>query len=131
MNRMYMKKPILTILVLLFSFYLYAQLDSVNCQNFRTGKFSYKGEPYNGTIIKRSARRQIEINESGRKLIYQIDWVNDCEYNLTFLKVKKGNALQKRGDVINVKIIESTKYSYVYFAVFNGKEYSQTIWIVK
>jgi ribosomal protein S17 len=122
-------------LILVFSFFIgsincVAQLDSTNCKNFHTGKFSYKEAPYTGTVIKRTAHKQVEINESGRRLVYRIEWVNDCEYNLIFLRVHNGNASHKPGDVVNVKIIESGKFSYVYVAVYKGKEYSQTIWMI-
>ena len=79
-----MKKWLAVIAALFFSFYASAQLDSVTCAKFRTGRFVYLNDSSQTVIVKRTAKKQEEKNEQTNVVTkFKIKWINNCEYELT------------------------------------------------
>lgn len=82
-----------------------------NCSYFRTGTFSYadKEIPYR---IVRNESIQIETNtDTGDELHTSIEWKSDCEYILTYIKIKypKRDMNYLLGTKIFVKILETNE----------------------
>lgn len=82
-----------------------------NCSAFRTGTFSYadKEMPYR---IVRDESIQIETNtDTGDELHTSIEWKSDCEYILTYIKIKypKRDMNCLLGTKIFVKILETNE----------------------
>ncbi|MEG0915561.1 MAG: hypothetical protein RSF68_00960 [Myroides sp.] len=96
-----------TLLALLMLSYCYAQ--DKNCSYFRTGTFSYadKEMPYR---IVRDEGIQVETNtDTGDELHTSVEWKSDCEYILTYIKIKypKRDMNYLLGTKIFVKILET------------------------
>ena len=96
-----------TLLTLLMLSYCYAQ--DKNCSYFRTGTFSYadKDMPYR---IVRDEGIQVETNtDTGDELHTSVEWKSDCEYILTYIKIKypKRDMNYLLGTKIFVKILET------------------------
>jgi len=99
------------------------------CDNFKTGSFKYLDEPYTEVVIKRTKKYQYEHNkEDGMKLKFKIDWINDCHYTLTYIKVNSKTNKSVLGKKINVFITEIiTPKSYKYVADYYGKKTNCTV----
>lgn len=98
-----------TLLMVLLLNSCYAQ--EKNCSYFRTGTFSYadKEMPYR---IVRNESVQIETNtDTGDELHTSIEWKSDCEYILTYIKIKypKRDMNYLLGTKIFVKILETNE----------------------
>lgn len=98
-----------TLLMVLMLNSCYAQ--EKNCSYFRTGTFSYadKEMPYR---IVRNESIQIETNtDTGDELHTSIEWKSDCEYILTYIKIKypKRDMNYLLGTKIFVKILETNE----------------------
>jgi len=98
-----------TLLMVLMLTNCYAQ--EKNCSYFRTGTFSYadKEMPYG---IVRNESIQIETNtDTGDELHTSIEWKSDCEYILTYIKIKypKRDMNYLLGTKIFVKILETNE----------------------
>lgn len=98
-----------TLLMVLMLNSCYAQ--EKNCSYFRTGTFSYadKEIPYR---IVRNESIQIETNtDTGDELHTSIEWKSDCEYILTYIKIKypKRDMNYLLGTKIFVKILETNE----------------------
>lgn len=80
---------------------------SSDCQRFYEGKFSVKGDT-SGTYILRKDGVQHEILEFlNIDMELKVEWLNDCEYNLIFIKNKnKKFSFYEPGETINIKISE-------------------------
>ena len=82
-----------------------ANFNCDDCKKFREGKFIVKNDT-GGSYIIRNDKYQHEIfpymNSDAE---YKINWVSNCEYNLTFIKDKNRKfVIFKPGEKINIKI---------------------------
>ncbi len=85
-----------------------------NCEIFKKGRYSYINPLYKDVQIIRKKRKQIEKTKNS-KFTYKIEWVTNCEYNLTYLKISEEKYKYLLGEVINVKIIDVLENgNYVY-----------------
>lgn len=100
-----------------------------NCENFRTGYFSYLEEPFTSVVVRRTKKFQYEHNKKdGMKLKFKIDWIDDCQYTLTYIKVNAKtdkNVLRKKINVSITEIINPNSYKYI--ADYYGKKTSFTV----
>lgn len=103
----------LTILFFIaFNFCTYSQ--EKKCSDFRTGTFIYSNPLYKNWKVVRSDNEQIEIDDVEKiKLQASVDWISDCEYNLTYTKFNDSDDSPIIGKKINVKIIKVGKNSVV------------------
>ncbi len=92
------------------------QTDSISrdCKILHEGTFVYDtGEKLIKVVIQ--GNRHIEYHNGGKYYIKsKIEWVNDCEYNMTMLENNIPNFPYRPGDVMNVKIdkVEGNKIYY-------------------
>jgi len=86
-----------------------------NCDNFRTGEYTYTDPEMSAYTIKRSDSIQIEINnETGIEIYTLVKWISDCEYELTYSKILNVDQDVSHiiGQKINVEIIEIVGNTY-------------------
>jgi hypothetical protein len=92
--------------LLLLAFFVpaiaFAQLK--DCKLMHQGKFKYMaGEEE--VIITIQDSSMVEYHQGGKYIIKtRIDWINDCEYTITILKVTVPEFALGTGDQVNVKI---------------------------
>lgn len=105
----------------------FGQEDSFDCGKFLTGTFRYEEEPYTKVLIHRTETKQIEsIPSTGSKTTFKIVWNSACEYDLIFVKSNRPTNF-KKGEIIQVKIVEVEDDSYIYEAYCRGTKSSFTI----
>lgn len=114
-----MKILIITSLALLtFSFKFENKLT---CKNFKTGKFKLTDSITGDFIIERNDSIQIEKSvKYGDTLIYRINWVNDCEYELVMQKGREELMNIFKGKILIVRIIETYKETYKFESYLKG-----------
>ena len=86
-----------------------------DCKFLHDGKFRLVGKA-GTTIITRDKKVQVEENaDMGVVVIYDIKWINDCTYELSFKQLIKGDPsiAGKKGDVLPVHINEIKSKSYI------------------
>lgn len=91
--------------------------QSNDCKCFRTGKYTYKEEPYELVQIKRTKKIQTEYNpKDNLTLKFKIEWIDSCEYVLTYLSVSESKYEYLIGTTIKTKIhriISENEYTYI------------------
>jgi len=92
-----------------------------NCENFKIGTFDYKFLPAAYSI--RVDNKQTSYYPDGMMNEFDIEWTNDCEFILTFIKSSKEQTTYKAGDKLRVVINSIDGNCYVFSAYMNGKEY--------
>lgn len=113
----------------LFGFLLLAQCSPPperNCNNFKTGKFTFTAEISGKriqTTFERLEKMEVESFE-GKRDTSEIRWINDCEYILKN-KNPKSKAEEKS---IHIKILTTTdsSYTFEYGAVGESKKFRGT-----
>lgn len=83
-----------------------------NCQDFKTGKFSFTttidGEEKTTTFV-RNENREIDYFE-GKADTSSVRWVNDCEYILK--KINPKNKAEEKS--VHIKILSTEADSYLF-----------------
>jgi hypothetical protein len=106
----------IVVLVFAFSLPLVSVGQSDPCLlNFRQGKYELIEKRTDGYYIIRTENEQVEIfNDGDSKVISKINWISNSEYNLITIKLINVPKTwgQKKGVLINVKIIECNEHSY-------------------
>jgi hypothetical protein len=108
---------VIVFLILLFSITKISSqdnIDKLDCNNFRKGKFAMTG-PSGGEIkIKRGEKYQFErYNRERQNYKFLIKWTSPCTYTLTLQKVKgKNSAKRFEGSHVYVEIVEVSNDSY-------------------
>ncbi|MEO1545634.1 MAG: DNA topoisomerase IV [Bacteroidota bacterium] len=113
----------------LFVLFLLAQCSPPperNCDNFKTGKFTFTTEISGKTIkttFERYEKMEVESFE-GQRDTSEIRWINNCEYILKN-KNPKSKAEEKS---IHIKILTTTdsSYTFEYGAVGESKKFRGT-----
>ncbi|WP_258541671.1 hypothetical protein [Parvicella tangerina] len=86
-----------------FSASIFGQ-DSLDCRDFKTGRFHYI--PPNGgeVTIRRTKKKQIErYNDENQKFIFEINWLDDCSYDLVLVNAK-GLPKEKKKEIIGTQL---------------------------
>lgn len=82
-------------------------MESSDCEKFKHGKFVIKDDTSGYYIIRKDSIQHEIFDFLNSDMELTIEWVNDCEYNLTFVKNKnKKFSVYEPGEVINIKISE-------------------------
>ncbi len=91
-------------LVLLICFISFAAFHSLDdCKLMHKGKFKYTSGNEE-VIVTISDSNFTESYQEGKYFVKaQLDWLNDCEYNLVITKVNAPGMMYMPGDEINVK----------------------------
>jgi len=85
-----------------------------NCNILHEGNFTY-GTADDLIKVNIKGEKHIEYHNNGTYYIKsKLDWVSDCEYNVTMKKVTIPNFPFGKGDVMNVKInkVDGNKIHY-------------------
>lgn len=94
--------------------------EKVPCDYYERGHFEYTDDNYFGIKMRRNRRRQVEKNvETGQKWVYKLEWVETCEYHLTFKRSNRPTRLRK-GWVIYVRMVAVYEDYYDWDADVNG-----------
>lgn len=109
-----------------------------NCKNFKTGKFSFHSEN-TGTdfLIDRQDTLHIQTEIQTRNTSeWKVDWINDCEYNISLLRDNYGLVKSFEGEdlpTFNYKIIKSTGDYYIFQGTHipTQNKLSDTVWKIK
>jgi len=105
-------KKLLLLLLLLLNFYGYSQ--EKKCSDYKIGSFTYSNPLYKNWKVIRTQTEQLEIDEENKiKLQALVNWVSDCEYNLTYTKVNDSIENPIIGKKLNVKIIKVNDNSII------------------
>ncbi|MET4083725.1 hypothetical protein ABIB40_003697 [Pedobacter sp. UYP30] len=108
------------------------QTKKSNCLKFKTGTFVYKEALLKNVVIERTKKIQKEYDsKTGLKINYKINWVSDCEYELTQIWSNKKEVLEKNGALIKVRITSTTNDSYDYIAEYQGTSQRNTLFLLK
>jgi hypothetical protein len=87
-----------------------------SCQSLHEGNFKGISDKYGTTIITRTKQLQIEENNDlGYKLVFAVNWIDDCSYELRLKEILKGDSAFKRGfnNVIKIRVMEIKENSYI------------------
>lgn len=111
---------------LLLLFLACGQPPERNCEDFKTGKFSFSAT-LNGEEKKTTFYRtlEIEVDEfEGKKDSSSIRWINDCEYVLKNLNPK--NKAEEKPIHIKILTTKESSYTFEYNIVGDNKKFKGT-----
>jgi len=92
------------LLLLLLALPLVSSAQSKDCNIMHQGKFRYMADKEE-VIVAIKDSSMIEYHSGGKYTINtRIEWVNECEYNITIIKVNVPAFTLGTGDQVNVKI---------------------------
>ena len=107
------KSTLYLIIVLLVPCYTWAY---GNCKNFKIGKFVLFDQGKNiHTKVERTASEQIETDiKTGKYIKFKIRWINECEYELTFVDgdSEKSGYFRHRKLVIKITNVYADGYRF-------------------
>ena len=92
-----------------------------NCSILHEGKFKYAAGKEK-VIVEIKGNDHKELHEKGKYFIKsKIEWVNDCEYNMTMTEITVPNFPFGPGDVMNVKINKVVGKDIFFTATVKGQ----------
>jgi hypothetical protein len=96
--------PVRFFLLLFLVMPAWVSAQSKDCKIMHQGKFKYMADAEE-VIVTIQDSSMTEYHQGGKYTIKtRIDWVSDCEYNITVLKVTVPSFALGTGDEVNVKI---------------------------
>jgi len=103
-----------------------------DCSILRNGKFKYiDGEDTTAYVVIHN-NSHIEYFNMGKYYIKsKLDWVNDCEYNMTMTKITLPEFPYHPGDIMNVKVNKIANDTVYYTATVKGKQMTGRFLIMK
>ena len=102
--------------------FVYVQSDE-NCNILHGGNFTY-GNADNLIKVNIKGKKHIEYHNNGKYYIKsELDWLSDCEYNMTMKKVTIPDFPFGKGDVMNVKIKKVDGNKIYYTSTVNGQSF--------
>jgi hypothetical protein len=112
-------------LVVLSIFVLNINLNAQNCTAFKEGRFIYK--KVTGAVSVRKDGKQISYYADSSYTEYDVAWQDSCNFTLTFFKASNPNfKVFTKGDVLQVRIIETQGNCYKFESVFKGQKFPPT-----
>lgn len=121
------------LLVLAICFETSGQSESTdnNCTILHEGTFKYGGTENEIKVIIKG-KKHTEYHNDGKYLIEsKLDWLNECEYNMTMTKITIPNFPYKKGDVMNVKVNEVNGNEISYISTVKGVTWDGTLIKIK
>jgi hypothetical protein len=111
-------------IVLFFSLtFSFTWSQKKKCRELLNGSFIYTDEKAQDWIVYRRDSLQIETNsKTGVEIHSSIEWISDCKYVLTYIKVLNTDDSFFKGKKINVEITEVKENFIKYKSVSNGIE---------
>jgi len=118
-----MYRGVLVLLFIVSSFGAKAQAFSdLTLQDFKKGIFRYQNGLYEGGIITRTKKWQIEEYPSlNLKIKFRINWIGDFEYHLTPVAVSDPASEGMLGKIVKVKVL-GVKDGVYQVLVQNGRK---------
>lgn len=99
----------------LISLSAFAQQDTAQCTQFKTGNFVYRDDSLNAVLIKRKANRQEEtVTKKGVITKFKIKWLTDCSYEIKQLWSNSKARRKGNGSTTIVFITKTGKDFYEY-----------------
>lgn len=94
-----------------------------NCKKNFPGKWKYDDYSTSTIHVVRTKDKQFEYTQNGKYFYeYDIKWLEDCTYQMTFLTTSDPNpAIAREGDKLIVEIISIDKNILEYSTTFDGK----------
>ncbi|MFK7747891.1 MAG: hypothetical protein AB8B65_05855 [Kordia sp.] len=121
-----MKKTILFAFALLMcSLMAFTTVKTVanDCEILHEGTFIY-GDSEEVIKVVIDGENHTEYHNNGKYIIQsKLDWVNDCEYNMTMQKVTIPNFPYEVGDVMNIKVDKIEGNNILYTATLKGQKW--------
>ncbi len=88
-------------------------IETPECDLVKTGKFKYANPAYGEWIIDRNDSTSIEIsNQTDLKIYSSVNWITDCEYELTITDTENLDNMKVVSQVVRVVITQVTDYGY-------------------
>ena len=94
--------------------------QTLYCKKFKTGTFYYPGMSEKISIRKDSI--QESYNNGKLEMIWKVNWINDCKYEMICDKILANNFLIKKGDRIVATIINTDENCYTASLIFYTAE---------
>lgn len=112
-------KPVIAIITICL-FITSANGASGDCMILHKGTFKY-GDSNTEIIVKIKGNRHVEYHNGGKyRIESKLEWLNECEYNMTMTKVTIPNFPYGPGDIMNVKINKVVGNEVLYTATVKG-----------
>jgi hypothetical protein len=117
----------------MFSFQSIDAQEDIDCSEFKTGKFFYT--PPNGgeVTVKRTKKKQVErYNNENQKFIFEINWIDDCTYELTLVNARglpKERKKEILGTSLYCKVTSASLGHYEISITSNGVGTGETLTI--
>jgi hypothetical protein len=113
-------KSVMIALLLLFAKDSFGQEgNKMDCTILRNGKFKYLN-------FDQDTSAYVVINNENH-----IEWVNDCEYNMTMTKITLPNFPYHPGDIMNVKVYKIEDGIIYYTSTVKGVSWKGKFKIIK
>ena len=99
--------------------------DELNCNQFKTGKFTLTEKEKAGTyIVERDHSFQTETDVSrGVTIKFKVTWINDCTYHLNIVEGQDETMNSYRGKTLIVRILETYPDGYKFEVRMEGSDY--------
>ncbi|WP_320815467.1 hypothetical protein [Flavobacterium sp.] len=107
------------LIALLISTFFSAQ--NKECERFKNGSFYYPSMPDKISVRNGSVQKSYE--DENLEMIWDVNWINDCEYDLICVKILSNTSNFEVGERIKVKIVSSVKNCYYSMLTVYNKEY--------
>jgi len=117
-----------TILATLFLFISFMSLTGFapkgnDCKILHKGTFEY-GDDESKVRVEINGKNHTEYHDGGKYIIRsKIEWVSDCEYNMTMTEITIPNFPYKVGDVMNVQVNKIEGKEIFYTSTVQGKSW--------
>ncbi|MBC3759933.1 hypothetical protein H7U19_16085 [Hyunsoonleella sp. SJ7] len=101
------------VIILFYSFSLTTFGQEAQCSNFKTGSFKYASPLYADWSISRTDSTQIETNSKTGLVIHsRVQWLSDCSFTLTCLKVSQKDLQHAVGKIFQINITATSERTY-------------------
>lgn len=95
-----------------------------DCEILHEGTFKY-GNTDDEIKVVIDGKDHTEYHNGGKYIIKsKLEWVNDCEYNMTMTKVTIPDFPYGKGDIMNVKVIEVRGNEITYTSTIEGQSWN-------
>ncbi len=130
--KIYVKLVVLVFISGIFGAFVSSELEPANdCAIVHEGTFNYQGEAGIVKVVI-NGKKHTEYHNDGKYYIKsKIEWVNECEYNMTIQKVNIPDFPFGKGDIMNVKITSVKGKNVYYTSKVNGSEFNGMMTKVK
>ncbi len=104
---------------------IYSQ-DYTKCSDFKYGKFTFPLLPEGSGYAVRDENYQISYIGNGEKqLVWEIEWIDECRYNLILKEIYSESNHWTKGDKIEVEINSFKNNCYGFKSMLTAKFLSE------